>query len=208
MLRYENSDMYDLFCAPTTSCRSQVELPPTIFLVGYMGAGKSALGKLLAKRLGYSFVDTDLYIENRFRQSIAQIFETQGEAVFRKRERAVIEEVSSFCQTVVATGGGLPLFYGNMELLLQSGCVVYLSHSPDCLVERLQSQAAKIHRPKLKGLSSEELLAHVTQELKEREPVYLQAHCILHGVEAGTPLLLDELVNKLLHSLESGAYSK
>ena len=96
-----------------------------IFLVGFMGSGKSTIGRHLADALGYRFVDTDVFIETRFRQRILDMFAQHGEATFRRRERMVIEELMSMPDTVFATGGGLPCYEDTMELLLQSGSVVY-----------------------------------------------------------------------------------
>ena len=97
-----------------------------IFLVGFMGSGKSTIGRHLAEALGRRFIDTDVFVETRFRQRITDMFAEHGEAVFRRRERMAIEELMSMPDTVFATGGGLPCYTDTMEHLLQAGHVIYL----------------------------------------------------------------------------------
>ena len=92
-----------------------------IFLVGFMGSGKSTIGRHLAEALGWRFIDTDVFVETRFRQRITDMFAEHGEAVFRRRERMAIEELMSMPDTVFATGGGLPCYTDTMDHLLEAG---------------------------------------------------------------------------------------
>ena len=172
-----------------------------IFLVGFMGSGKSTIGRHLADALGYRFVDTDVFIETRFRQRILDMFAQHGEATFRRRERMVIEELMSMPDTVFATGGGLPCYEDTMEQLLLSGQVIYLSCSPQVLAARLE--LCKRTRPTIKDKSGEELLAFVTDMLQVRAPIYRCAHHICPIDEVDTPQkerrFAQELASLLMH---------
>jgi shikimate kinase len=144
-----------------------------IFLIGYMGSGKTTLGKLLAKKMDLQFLDIDLFIENRYHKSIASIFEERGEADFREIERRVLHEITGFENTIISTGGGLPCFFDNMEVMNEVGTTVYLKVSPDELVKRLS--AGKNKRPLISGKNPEELRDFIETNLKKREPFYNKA---------------------------------
>ena len=96
----------------------------TLYLVGYMSAGKSTIGRMLAKMFSYEFVDTDIYIESRFRQRVSDLFRLHGEEYFRQKERMILEEIAGLPNAVIATGGGLPIYHDNMDILLESGTVL------------------------------------------------------------------------------------
>ena len=113
-----------------------------IFLVGFMGSGKSTIGRHLAEALGRRFIDTDVFVETRFRQRITDMFAEHGEAVFRRRERMAIEELMSMPDTVFATGGGLPCYTDTMDHLLEAGHVIYLRCSTPILTARLARRYA------------------------------------------------------------------
>lgn len=147
-----------------------------VFLVGYMGVGKTTVGKVLSKRLGVEFIDLDKYIENRYRKTIAQLFDEKGEENFRKIERNALSEVSSFENVLIATGGGTPCFFDNMEVMNRSGITVYIKAEPEELVARLN--ASKTVRPIIRGKSPQELSGFVAQQLKERERYYTKARII------------------------------
>lgn len=144
-----------------------------IFLIGYMGAGKSTIGRKLANELDWSFIDTDIFIEARFRERICDMFASVGEEVFRRRERVVIEELSGMENCIIATGGGLPCFHGNMELMNACGTTLYLSACNEVLAERLE--LCKRTRPSVRDKSGEELLLHVQAAMQERDAIYRQA---------------------------------
>ncbi len=145
-----------------------------IFLIGYMGSGKSTLGKRLAEHLNLQFVDMDHYIEERNYKTIPRIFEEEGEAEFRKKERKALEELSEFTEIVIATGGGAPCFFDNVDVMNKSGKTIYLNINPEILAERLMS--SKTERPLIKGKSREELIAFIDETLKKRHEFYSQAH--------------------------------
>lgn len=148
-----------------------------VYLVGYMGSGKSTIGRWLADAMGWRFIDTDVFIETRFRQRVSDMFDSVGEEVFRRRERFIIEELSSMEDCVIATGGGLPCYNDNMDLLNETGLTVYLSASDEVLSRRLE--LCKRTRPTIRHKSGGELLEHVRQAMAVRRPIYLQAQLVL-----------------------------
>ena len=148
-----------------------------LYLVGFMGAGKTTVGKLLANKLDRSFTDVDAYIESRYRRTIADIFEKKGETGFREIERRALLEISEFGNFVVSTGGGLPCFFDNMDLMNQTGITIYLKTNVNNLLERLYFN--KQNRPLIKGKSLEELRDFIETNLKKREPFYNQAKYII-----------------------------
>ena len=148
-----------------------------IILVGYMGSGKTTVGKALSKETGMMFYDLDWYIESRMRKSVSQIFAERGEEGFRKIEYNMLHEVAEFEDVIISCGGGTPCFFDNMDYLNQQGDVVYLKATPETLYKHLLM--AKIERPLLKGKSAEELIAYITEHLKERSPFYEKARHIL-----------------------------
>lgn len=144
-----------------------------IYLIGYMGSGKSRLGRKFSKFLNTQFVDMDHYIEERNCKSVPQIFAEEGEEEFRKKERRALEELSEFTDIVIATGGGAPCFYDNMDLMNRTGKTVYLNIDPNILADRLLK--SKNERPLIKGKSREELLAFIDETLKVRDTFYSKA---------------------------------
>jgi shikimate kinase len=145
-----------------------------IYLIGYMGCGKSTLGRKLAKHAGLQFIDMDHYIEERNCKSVPQIFAEDGEAEFRKKERKALEELSAFSDVVIATGGGAPCFFDNVDLMNRTGKTIYLNIDPKILADRLMK--SKTERPLIKGKSEEELVAFIDENLTKRNEFYLQAH--------------------------------
>ena len=146
---------------------------PQFFLIGYMGSGKTTIGKRLAQKLGLSFIDMDLFIENRFRKSIGEIFKESGETGFREIERKILDEIVGFEDTVVSTGGGLPCFLDNMELMNQHGTTIYLQVSVNELTNRLET--CKSNRPLIKDKSKVELQEFIEENLSKRETWYNKA---------------------------------
>ena len=144
-----------------------------IILVGYMGSGKTTVGKALSKETGMMFYDLDWYIESRMRKSVSQIFAEKGEEGFRKIEYNMLHEVAEFEDVIISCGGGTPCFFDNMDYLNQQGDVVYLKATPETLYKHLMM--AKVERPLLKGKSPEELIAYITEHLQERAPFYEKA---------------------------------
>lgn len=145
-----------------------------IILIGYMGAGKTTVGKALSKALGIPFYDLDWYIESRRRKTVAQLFAELGEEGFRKIEYNMLHEVAEFEDVIISCGGGTPCFFDNMDYLNQQGQVVWLKATPEVLYKHLLM--GKGDRPLLRGKSPEELIAYITEHLREREPFYTKAH--------------------------------
>ena len=148
-----------------------------IILIGYMGSGKTTVGKALSKETGMMFYDLDWYIESRMRKTVSQIFAEKGEEGFRKIEYNMLHEVAEFEDVIISCGGGTPCFFDNMDYMNQQGDVIYLKATPETLYKHLLM--AKVERPLLKDKTPEELIAYITEHLKEREPFYEKAHHIL-----------------------------
>ena len=144
-----------------------------IFLIGYMGAGKTTVGKALSKELGIPFYDLDWYIESRRRKTVSQIFTEQGEEAFRKIEYNMLHEVAEFENVIISCGGGTPCFFDNIDYMNRQGQVVFLKASPQVLYKHLLM--AKTERPLLKGKSPEELIDFIREQLEKRELFYSKA---------------------------------
>ncbi|MGL5318740.1 MAG: shikimate kinase [Bacteroidales bacterium] len=144
-----------------------------IFLIGYMGAGKTTIGKILARKMNLTFIDLDSFIEQRYHKTVSLLFHEKGEQGFREIERLMLHEVAEFENVVVSTGGGTPIFFDNIEYMNAKGCSVYLEASSDLLTERLRKGADK--RPLIAGKTIEELRAFITQTLTLRNPYYQKA---------------------------------
>ncbi|WP_313130529.1 shikimate kinase [Anaerocolumna sp.] len=138
-----------------------------IILIGFMGSGKTSVGRQLAKKLQYTFCDTDELIEKENKNSIRNIFAAYGEEYFRKLETAAINELyGNMTRTVLSTGGGLPITEGNDRLLRRLGHVIYLKASQETLMKRLQGDTS---RPLLGGEKAEERVYNL---LQQRTPIY------------------------------------
>ena len=148
-----------------------------IILIGYMGSGKTTVGKALSKNTGMMFYDLDWYIESRMHKSVSQLFAERGEDGFRKLEYNMLHEVAEFEDVIISCGGGTPCFFDNIDYLNEQGDVLYLKATPDVLYKHLLM--AKVERPLLKGKSPDELIAYITEHLKEREPFYSKARYAL-----------------------------
>ena len=157
-----------------------------IFLVGYMGSGKSTIGRRLAKHLGFAFIDLDEAIVEKVGSSIPDYFAKYGEDAFRKVEQEVLHDLAGTSGAVIATGGGTPCFFDNMDWMKAHGSVIYLKHHPKSLFRRL-NQSNVATRPVLSGLTGEALYLQIEERLALREPFYAQAHWVIDQVH--TPLL-------------------
>jgi shikimate kinase len=160
-----------------------------IYLIGYMGSGKSTLGHEFARRIRCRFIDTDQQLERDHQLSIPEIFKQFGEEQFRKWETDLLILISKEENLVVATGGGLPCFQNNMELLNNSGITIYLKLSNEAIFDRLSRRRET--RPLISNYNDEELKQYIQTSLNNREPFYLQAH---HIVNAGLISVHDLLV--------------
>ena len=144
-----------------------------IIIVGYMGSGKTTVGKALSKDLGIPFYDLDWYIESRMRKTVAQIFAERGEEGFRKIEHNMLHEVAEFENVIISCGGGTPCFFDNMDYMNGQGETVYLQASPDVLYNHLKM--GKTERPLLKNKTPEEMQVFIAEQLEKREPHYSKA---------------------------------
>lgn len=148
-----------------------------IIIIGYMGAGKTTVGKALARELGLTFYDLDWYIEGRMRKTVPQIFAEKGEEGFRKIENTMLHEVAEFEDIVLSCGGGTPCFFDNMEYLNRQGDTVYLKATPDVLYKHLKM--GKTERPLLKNKTKEEMYRFIEEQLVQREPYYIKAKNVI-----------------------------
>ena len=151
----------------------------TIFLVGYMGCGKSTLGKKLAHNLKHDFIDLDSYIEEQEGRTIKEIFADDGEDYFRKLERVYLHRVIDTENVVISVGGGTPCFFDNMEQMNEYGMTVYINMHPKALIPRLQLSEA--FRPLIAEMEGEVLLDYVYKTLRGREGFYHKAQKVVTG---------------------------
>ena len=185
-----------MLCSPAGMAGS-VDRNRCVLLTGPMGAGKSRVGRALAQVLGWGFVDTDTEVERAARMKIAEIFAREGEAGFRKRERAVLEALPAEC-SVVALGGGALVADDNRRVLAEKGVLVWLDARPETLVERMGEAA---ERPLLAGLERSARIAK------------LEALCDARAAAYGTALLrvetdarsVEEVCAAVLAALQKGA---
>ena len=162
-----------------------------IFLIGFMGSGKSTLGAQLARRMDYQFIDMDHLIEETAEMSIPEIFNEHGEEVFRKWEYDILHELCRREKLVISTGGGAPCHSNMMDLMNTHGTTIYLKLSPEALKTRLIQSSAE--RPLIMGKSEPELLDFIKSLLEKRELFYERAAHIVDGIN-----LQSQALQKLL----------
>jgi shikimate kinase len=161
-----------------------------IFLVGFMGSGKSTAGKKLAALLDYTFIDLDAMIESETDRSVTEWFR-EGEPKFREIESLVLKQTADFKNSIIATGGGTPCFHENMNWMKEQGLTVYLKMTPGGLFHRLI--ASKTKRPLLEGKTDVELMEYISETLKEREYFYAQAHYVIKGESLNVDQMLETI---------------
>ena len=166
-----------------------------IFLTGYMGAGKTTLGKAFARKLNLPFVDLDWYMEERFHKTVGELFVERGEAGFRELEKNMLHEVGAFEVVVISTGGGAPCFFDNMDFMNRNGKTVFLNVHPDVLFRRLR--VAKQQRPILQGKQDDELKEFIIRALEKRTPFYSQAQYVFNADELEDRSQIEKSVEKL-----------
>lgn len=168
-----------------------------IFLTGFMGSGKSTLGRKLAPLLNLPFIDLDTFIEKKENTRIASIFETQGEAAFREKETSYLKEIAALPPAVVALGGGTVCFGNNLELAKQRGLLIYLELPVTVLANRISN--SRHERPLLKGLSGEALLQTIDEKLAQRKPYYTQAQLTVSALGLTAPDLKTIILESGYH---------
>ncbi|MGM9819113.1 MAG: shikimate kinase [Paludibacteraceae bacterium] len=144
-----------------------------IFLLGYMGCGKTTVGKNIAGKMGLEFLDTDDLIEKCHRKTIAEIFSEVGENQFREMEREVLHNIFDYNDCIISTGGGMPCFFDNLALMNEKGTTIFLDVSIEELVHRLYYKGNK--RPLLQGKNEQQLYEYIKKSIEERLPFYSQA---------------------------------
>ena len=170
----------------------------TVFLIGYMGCGKTTLGEPLARLLGWRFVDLDIYIEEKCGMTAKEVFMTHGEAHFRQLERVALEEVAATGgDAIVACGGGTPLQPGNMELMNRVGITVWLTTSVERITSRLVLPEQRSKRPLLNDLSDEEIKESVKEGLKAREKYYMKAQLQFNSTYLESVEEIDDTAHRL-----------
>lgn len=165
-----------------------------IYLIGFMGSGKSTLGRLLAHRLGQEFVDTDDLIQKRARKTIAEIFRSEGEAHFRKLETLCIAEVAQQKNLVVALGGGAPIKEENWRMLKNTGLSIYLRVSPQTALARTKDGP---DRPLIAGRNHREKLESIKRLLNLREPYYSRADIVIENNGDDPEETVEEILSRL-----------
>ena len=152
---------------------------PRIYLIGYMGSGKSSALKQLGKLLSWETYDLDHLFEERYKISVQDFFHKYDETAFRKLESQLLKETVKYENAIIATGGGTPCFYDNMEWMNANGTTIFIKVSPKTAVNRLIDSKKK--RPLIEGKSEQELLEYVEQHYSERMPFYEKAHITVKG---------------------------
>jgi shikimate kinase len=168
-----------------------VKMNSRIFLIGFMGSGKSTLGSKLARKLGYDFVDMDHLIEETSGMTVPGIFSEHGEQVFRKWEHDILMELCGRENLVISTGGGAPCHNNMMQIMNENGATVYIKLPPEVLRDRLLN--SKTERPLIKGKSGSELLEFIISLLAVREPFYSMASHTTEGIDFSLDALIDQL---------------
>jgi len=151
-----------------------------VYIIGFMGSGKSTAGKRLAATLGWSFIDLDRKIEEVAGKTIPEIFSQEGEDRFRSLETEVLRSLKSQVRTIVSTGGGTPCHGDNMEFMLETGVTVYLKMSTGQLVSRLLGSTED--RPILKNVPDDKLYGFIDEKLAVREKFYNKANIVVEGI--------------------------
>lgn len=162
-----------------------------IFLIGFMGSGKTTIGKKLAKKLKFEFIDLDSLIEQNEQSTVAEIFESKGEAYFREAEHKTLIELCSKSRTVISCGGGTPCFFDAIGLMNKVGVTVYLKLSAEAIYSRLH--LAKSKRPLLKNMHGDDLKNFINLKLEEREPYYSKAQIISNALSFKMSDIVSEL---------------
>lgn len=164
-----------------------------VILVGFMGAGKSTVGKLLAETIGVPFIDSDEWIADKEQATVSEVFATKGEAYFRQLEKAFLDQLAHEQPAVIAVGGGLPCFGDNMLKLKELGIVVYINTSLQTLTQRLKND--RQNRPLLAAVKDEELFRFAEDLISIRKVFYKMAHVIVPN-ESNKPKELVEKIQK------------
>lgn len=162
-----------------------------VYIVGFMGSGKTTAGKKLASLMNWSFTDLDKAIEEKEKRSINEIFRNSGEQYFRNSESIILKEFSQKQDIVISTGGGLPCSGDNMDFMNKTGITVYLKLNPGQLVSRLQGGTAE--RPLVKDLDKDSLMDFICHKLAQRESFYTKADIVVDGFNLDISQLFEQI---------------
>ncbi len=174
-----------------------------IFLIGYMGCGKTTLGEELARQMGLRYIDLDDYIEDRQGMTITDIFKEMSEGHFRELEGDALRNVAAMTDVIVGCGGGTPCHGDNMALMNQSGVTVWLTTSPERITSRLLLPDQKAKRPKVASLPDEAVLSLVEKELEARTPYYAQAQLQFDSTDIETAEATIRTASRLADVLQN-----
>ena len=166
-----------------------------VYIIGFMGSGKSTAGRKLASILGWSFTDLDKKIEEHEGKTIPEIFSQNGEMYFRSIESEVLKSLKSHSDIVISTGGGTPCHADNMDYMLESGLTLYLKLTPAQLKNRLSESSTE--RPLIKGLEKEKLQEFIEEKLAYREKWYNRSAIIIEGINIDISLLHSLVKSRL-----------
>ena len=178
-----------------------------IYLIGLTGTGKSKVGKMLANKLSYSFIDLDEVIQFETNRTIEEIFEKDGEDYFRKLENKFLKQIPKVERCIVATGGGTPCFLDSMDYIKAEGLSIFLYTPVSLIVERL-FQSDYSQRPMLKGKTKEELKHFLSQKLEDRLPFYSRADFSIDTQIAESPEKLASMLFVLVRIMEQEKMNK
>ena len=162
-----------------------------IFIIGFMYSGKSTVGKKLANLMNLNHIDTDKVFESKYNITISSFFEKYGENLFRELEHKILLETIEDDNCIISTGGGLPCFHKNMDIIKENGISIYLNMSPISIIHRINNSKKK--RPLLQNKSPEELQEYIENLLREREVFYNQANLKIKGEDPNIKEIQSEL---------------
>lgn len=166
-----------------------------IYIIGFMGSGKTTAGKKLASLLGWSFIDLDKRIEEYAGKTIPEIFSQSGEDYFRIIETQLLRNLKMCTKTVISTGGGTPCYIDNMDYMIETGLTIYLKLTPAELKSRLSQSKGK--RPLIKDLDQNELTSFIKEKLAVREKWYERSDITIDGIDLDINLLLSHVKSSL-----------
>ena len=158
-----------------------------------MYSGKSTVGKKLANTMNLKHIDTDIVFETKYNITIANFFDKYGENLFRELEHKILVEIIEQDNIIISTGGGLPCFLNNIEIIKENGISIYLNMSPISIIHRINNSKKK--RPLLQNKSPEELENYIKTVLKERELYYNQANLKIKGEDPNIKEIHTELIS-------------
>ncbi len=168
-----------------------------IFLVGYMACGKSTIGRKLKKELGLKLYDTDKEIVNSEGITVAEIFDKHGEEHFRVLESLAIKKViNNKLDAIISTGGGAPIWGDNMKVMNESGLTVYIARTAENIAKRISAHGRE-KRPKLRGLSDDELIDVMQKGIMERDSLYRKAKLVIEADDYTDEMIVSAIISKM-----------